>query len=98
MSAAGVGWQESPRLSVAQGVTGARTVSADRFASNDVSAVSGQHVLVLDDTWTTGAKVHSAALAARRAGAAAVTVMVEGRWLRAEFGSNAESSSGRGRW
>jgi orotate phosphoribosyltransferase len=38
-------------------------------------------VLILDDVWTTGSNAQSAALAVRRAGAAAVSVLVVGRWL-----------------
>ena len=44
-------------------------------------SLDAQHVLILDDVWTTGSNAQSAALAARRAGAAAVSVMVVGRWL-----------------
>ncbi len=39
---------------------------------------------------TTGANAQSAVLAARRAGAAAVSVMMVGRWLRPDFGHNAQ--------
>jgi hypoxanthine-guanine phosphoribosyltransferase len=45
------------------------------------TCLSSQHVLILDDVWTTGSTAQSAALAVRRAGAAAVSVMVVGRWL-----------------
>ncbi|GAA4859180.1 hypothetical protein GCM10025787_49760 [Saccharopolyspora rosea] len=41
----------------------------------------GAHVLLIDDTWTTGANVQSAAAALRAAGAARVTVLVLARWL-----------------
>ena len=82
--------RESPRLVVSRVDTGERVVSADRFTVNPAGELAGQHVLVLDDTWTTGANAQSAVLAARRAGAAAVSVMVMGRWLRPEFGRNAE--------
>ena len=50
----------------------------------------GKHVLVIDDVWTTGCNAQSAALMLRRAGAAAVTVMVVGRWLNPCYGANAE--------
>lgn len=43
--------------------------------------VRGQHVLLVDDTWTTGASTQGAAIALRRAGAARVSVLVLGRWL-----------------
>lgn len=43
--------------------------------------VRGRHVLLFDDTWTTGASTQGAAIALRRAGAAHVSVLVLGRWL-----------------
>jgi hypothetical protein len=43
--------------------------------------LDGARVLLLDDTWTTGASVQSAALALRRAGASAVAAVVLGRHL-----------------
>jgi hypothetical protein len=82
--------RESPRLAVSQADTGERVVSVDKFSSEPQTDLAGQHVLILDDTWTTGANAQSAVLAARRAGAAAVSVMVVGRWLRPEFGRNAQ--------
>jgi hypothetical protein len=71
---------ESPRLAVSQVDTGQRVVSADRFTLDPEADLAGKHVLILDDTWTTGANAQSAVLAARGAGAAAVSVMVVGRW------------------
>jgi hypothetical protein len=82
--------RESPRLAVSQVETGERVVSVDKFALDPETDLTGQHVLILDDTWTTGANAHSAVLAARRAGAAAVSLMVVGRWLRPEFSHNAQ--------
>jgi hypothetical protein len=41
----------------------------------------GARVLLLDDTWTTGASVQSAALTLRRSGASAVAAVVLGRHL-----------------
>lgn len=43
--------------------------------------VAGQHVLVVDDTWVSGGKAQSAALALKAAGASAVTIICIGRWL-----------------
>jgi orotate phosphoribosyltransferase len=40
-------------------------------------------VLLLDDTWTTGASAQSAAMALRRAGAASVATVVLGRHVAA---------------
>jgi hypothetical protein len=53
----------------------------DKFVLAPTARLDGQHVLILDDVWTTGSNAQSAALAVRRAGAAAVSVMVVGRWL-----------------
>lgn len=53
----------------------------DKFVLQPPTRLDGQHVLILDDVWTTGSNAQSAALAVRRAGAAAVSVMVVGRWL-----------------
>jgi hypothetical protein len=53
----------------------------DKFVLAYAARLDGQHVLILDDTWTTGSTAQSAALAVRRAGATAVSVMVVGRWL-----------------
>jgi phosphoribosylpyrophosphate synthetase len=58
-----------------------RVVSVDKFTVQPAGAVVGRHVLVLDDVWTTGSNAQSAALTLRRAGAAAVSVLVIGRWL-----------------
>lgn len=43
--------------------------------------VEDRHVLVVDDTWVSGGKAQSAALALKAAGARAVTVLCVGRWL-----------------
>ena len=59
-----------------------RVVRADKFTLTPGTRVDGRHVLVLDDMWTTGSNAQSAAVALRRAGAAAVSVMVVGRWLK----------------
>jgi hypothetical protein len=59
-----------------------RVVYADRFAVPDAyrDRVVGQHVLLVDDTWTTGSKIQSAAVALRDAGAAKVTALCVARW------------------
>lgn len=82
--------RDSPRLVASQADSGERVVSVDKFALDQETDLAGQHVLIIDDTWTTGANAQSAALASRRSGAAAVSVMVVGRWLRPNFGHNAE--------
>jgi hypothetical protein len=64
-----------------------RAVSGDKFVVRPGVRLDGQHVLVLDDTWTTGSNAQSAAVALRRAGAERVSVMVVGRWLSPGYGS-----------
>ena len=61
-----------------------------KFALEPQVRLDGQHVLVMDDAWTTGSNAQSAALAVRGAGAAAVSVMVVGRWLSPGFGPTAD--------
>jgi predicted amidophosphoribosyltransferase len=46
------------------------------------------HVLLIDDTWTTGGHAQSAVLALRRAGAVRVSVLVVARWLREDYKDN----------
>ncbi|MGB3443566.1 MAG: phosphoribosyltransferase [Actinophytocola sp.] len=65
----------------------ARAPRADRFVV-PVSfrpLVAGRHVLVIDDTWVSGAKAQSAALALKDAGAARVTILCVTRWLRYDW-------------
>ncbi|NLT57181.1 MAG: hypothetical protein GXX79_21990 [Actinomycetales bacterium] len=61
-----------------------RQVLPDRFAVPDHAhaTIVGQHVLILDDTWTSGAKAQSAALAVRAAGADQITILCVARWCR----------------
>jgi hypothetical protein len=47
--------------------------------------VLDRHVLVVDDTWVSGDKGQSAALALKAVGARAVTVMCLARWLSARY-------------
>jgi hypothetical protein len=74
----------------APGAVSDRIVSASQFEIVPKRSLSGQHILVLDDTWTTGSNTQSAALTLRRAGADQVSVMVVGRWLSRTYGNNAE--------
>jgi predicted amidophosphoribosyltransferase len=59
-----------------------RRVRADRFAVPDrfVNTIAGGHVLVVEDTWVSGSKIQSAAVALKRAGAASVTGLCVARW------------------
>jgi hypothetical protein len=49
---------------------------------NRRAAVAGRHLLVLDDTYVSGARAQSAAAALRLAGAASVQIVAAGRVLR----------------
>jgi len=63
-----------------------RTLEADKFKS--LRALDGESVLLIDDTWTTGASARSAAAALRSAGAGAVAALVIGRHVNREWGDN----------
>ena len=63
----------------------ARTERADKFAAQPLG---GESILLIDDTWTTGANARSAAVALTAAGADTVAVLVIGRHLRRDYGDN----------
>ena len=63
-----------------------REFDARRF--EPVRQLSGEAVLVVDDTWTTGASAQSAAAALREAGAGPVGAVVIGRHLNREWHHN----------
>lgn len=56
-----------------------RAHAVDRYRVD--GALEGQRVIVIDDTWTTGAHAQSASAALKSAGASAVGVVVIGRWF-----------------
>lgn len=62
-----------------------RTVSPDRFSVHDSDAVAGRHVLLVEDTWVTGASAQSAAVSLHRAGATRVTILCVARMLAAQW-------------
>jgi len=62
----------------------------DKFVLQPTIRLHRRHVLILDDVWTTGSNAQSAALEVRRTGAAAVSVMVVGRWLSPDRPRTAE--------
>jgi len=77
---------DSAALLPAPGAVCDRAVSGDKFLLQPAVPLDGQHVMVLDDTWTTGSNAQSAAVTLRRAGAARVSVIVVGRWLSPGYG------------
>ena len=63
-----------------------RTAHPEKYVAR--GRLDGQTVLLIDDTWTTGASARSAAIALDRAGAAAVAVLVIGRHLHRDYRDN----------
>ena len=64
-----------------------RTRSGQKFSA--VTRLADQSVLLIDDTWTTGASAGSAAATLREAGAGPVAVLVIGRHLHRDYRDNA---------
>lgn len=62
------------------------TFSAERFAP--ARRLDGEPVLLIDDTWTTGASAQSAAAALKQAGAGPVAAVVIGRHLNRDWHEN----------
>ena len=77
---------EGCRLLAAPGATSAREVKENQYYVSPANSVRGAHVLVIDDTWTSGSHAQSAALTLRGAGAARITVLAVSRWLDRSFG------------
>lgn len=65
-----------------------RRINPDHFRLRAPEAVRDRHVVVFDDTWTTGGHAQSVAVLLRRHGAAYVTVLVLNRDLAPEYGNN----------
>jgi predicted amidophosphoribosyltransferase len=66
-------------------------VTAHRFSAERYVAtrgLGGRAVLLIDDTWTTGANARSAAAALKAAGAERVAVVVIGRYVNREWSHN----------
>lgn len=82
--------QDSPQLVAAPDAkSDERITSADQFVLPSGTDLSGTHVLIIDDTWTTGSHTQSAALTLRNHGASVVSVMTMARYLRPSFANNA---------
>jgi|SRR5579884_225122 len=69
-----------------------RRFDAGRYRS--VQALGGEDVLLIDDTWTTGASAQSAAAALRRAGAGTVAAVVIGRHVNRDWHENGQYLDG----
>ncbi len=66
-------------LIAAESTSNPRAIDASHYTASKDAA--GRHVLVVDDTWTSGGHTTSAALAVREAGATHVSVLALARWL-----------------
>jgi hypothetical protein len=60
--------------------------SDHKYASTE--PLDGESVLLIDDTWTTGANAQSAAAALKSAGASRVAALVIGRHVNRDWGQN----------
>ena len=60
--------------------------NADRFAAT--RSLDGEPVLLIDDTWTTGASAQSAAATLKKAGSGPIAAVVIGRHLNRDWGDN----------
>ncbi|MFI2230911.1 phosphoribosyltransferase [Nocardia testacea] len=69
---------------------GGRIILPDTFVVPPGVDVSGKRVLILEDTWVSGSKVQSAAMAVKLAGATHVTTLCIGRWLSAKLPAHAD--------
>lgn len=70
-----------------------RTVDPYRFSVVDPDVVAHRHVLLVEDTWVTGASAQSAAIALHRAGAERVTILCVARMLSAQWQAGSYLSS-----
>ncbi|MHB8657107.1 MAG: hypothetical protein ACYC91_04000 [Solirubrobacteraceae bacterium] len=74
--------------------TSARVVDDHRY--EPLRKLDGEAVLLIDDTWTTGASARSAAAALKRVGAGPVSALVIGRHLNREWHENDQRLRGIG--
>ena len=81
-----------PLLAQTGADTWGRVLDPGRFWSP--RPLTGQAVLLLDDTWTSGGTAQSAAVALKRAGARSVAVVVVGRHLSATAGGGPGAAGG----
>jgi hypothetical protein len=73
-------------LRLIRGDIPSREVARDRFVAT--TDLSGQNVLLIDDTWTTGAKMQSASAALKIGGATRVGGLAIGRWFKNGYRDN----------
>lgn len=76
-------------LAAAESCRHPRQINPDHFSAG-IRLAPDSHVLLIDDTWTSGGHAQSAVLALRKAGTAHVSVLVVARWIKEDFGDNAQ--------
>jgi hypothetical protein len=81
-----IGGRYRPLLTVGDPDVPAHRFSARRYRAT--TALAGQSVLLIDDTWTTGASAQSAAAALAAAGAGRVGALVIGRFVNRRWHRN----------
>lgn len=74
-------------LSKSDDVKDPRSFRPENFSAAE--QLSGQHVLLIDDTWAGGGHAESATAALKRAGAGRVTLLILARWLDPSRGDTA---------
>lgn len=74
-------------------VTPTRDITPGNYVL-DSPVPEGGHVMVLDDTWTSGGHAQSLAVALRQAGAGAVSVLTVARWLNRDWARGEAVASG----
>lgn len=65
-----------------------RTFDPERYSPT--RRLGGETMLLIDDTWTTGANLESATAALQEAGAASIGAVVIGRHIHEDYGANAD--------
>jgi predicted amidophosphoribosyltransferase len=87
-----------PLLVATTAAVAQREFTAARFTA--VDRLAGEPVLLIDDTWTTGAHAHGAAAALKAAGAGPVAALTIGRWYHPDDAANerVEQHLRRRRW
>jgi hypoxanthine phosphoribosyltransferase len=54
------------------------------------TALTGSTVLIVDDTWTTGAHAQSASAALKAAGASGTAILTLGRWITPDYADHGD--------
>lgn len=65
-----------------------RQIAGGRFSFRSAT-LRDRHVLIVDDTWTTGGRVQSMAVSLKDAGARRVSALILARWLDPEWAATA---------